>query len=68
MTNRAQQLVASGLRPTDALPSGVVLKFHVAAAMLPDRQLDADGSLRWLMDSVAAIRPDARKLIRPLNF
>jgi len=68
LTSRAQQLVASGLRPSDALPSGVVLKFHVAAAMLPDRQLDADGSLRWLMDGVNSIRPDSRKLIRPLNF
>jgi GGDEF domain-containing protein len=68
VTSRAQQLVASGLRPSDALPAGVVLKFHVAAAMLPDRQLDADGSLRWLMDGVNSIRPDSRKLIRPLNF
>jgi GGDEF domain-containing protein len=68
LANRAQQLVASGLRPSDALPAGVLLKFHVCAAMLPDRQLDADGSLRWLLEGVNAIRHDSRKLIRPLNF
>ena len=67
-STRAQQLVASGLRPSDALPAGLILKFHVASALLPDRQLDADGSLKWLLDSVNAIRHDARKLIWPLNF
>jgi diguanylate cyclase (GGDEF)-like protein len=67
-STRAQQLVASGLRSSDALPNGMVLKFQVAVAMLPDRNLDADASLNWLMDAVAAIRPDERKLIRPLNF
>jgi diguanylate cyclase (GGDEF)-like protein len=67
-TSRAQQLVASGLRPSEALPPGIVLKFQVAVALLPDRQLDGQGSLKWLMDGVSMIRPDARKLIRPLNF
>lgn len=66
--NRAQQLVASGLRPAEGLPGGIVLKFHVAAAMLPDRQLDAEGSLRWVVDGVNAIPHDSRKVIRPLNF
>lgn len=66
--NRAQQLVASGLRPAEGLPAGIVLKFHVAAAMLPDRQLDADASLRWVADAVIAIPHDSRKVIRPLNF
>lgn len=67
-TSRAQQLVASGLRETDALPTGLVLKFHVAVAMLPDRQLDAEGALTWLQDAVNAIPTESRKLIRPLNF
>lgn len=67
-TSRAQQLVASGLRSSDALPAGLTLKFHVAVAMLPDRQLDAEGALKWMHDAVNAIRPDSRKLIRPLNF
>jgi two-component system, sensor histidine kinase LadS len=67
-TSRAQQLVASGLRASDALPIGITLKFQVAVALLPDRQLDGQGSLKWLMEGVNMIRPDARKLIRPLNF
>jgi diguanylate cyclase (GGDEF)-like protein len=67
-SSRAQQLVATGLRPTDALPTGLVLKFQVAVALLPDRQLDADASLDWMLEGVNAIRSDARKLIRPLNF
>jgi diguanylate cyclase (GGDEF)-like protein len=66
--SRAQALVASGLRTSDALPSGLVLKFNVAVAMLPDRQLDAGGALAWLNEAVSSIRTDSRKLIRPLNF
>lgn len=66
--SRAQQLVAIGLRVNPALPSGLVLKFQVAAAMLPDRNLDADGSLDWLAEAVNATRPDNPKLIQPLNF
>jgi GGDEF domain-containing protein len=66
--NRAQQLVASGLRHSEALPAGIVLKFHVAAAMLPGSQLDAEGSIRWAVDGVNAIAHDSRKVIRPLNF
>jgi diguanylate cyclase (GGDEF)-like protein len=66
--SRAQQLVASGLRMSDALPPGTTLKFHVAVALLPDNNLDAPSSLKWLLDGVKAMRPDARKMIRPLNF
>jgi diguanylate cyclase (GGDEF)-like protein len=66
--SRAQQLVASGLRMSDALPPGTTLKFHVAVALLPDSDLDASASLKWLLDGVKAMRPDARKLIRALNF
>ena len=65
---RAQQVVASGLRQAEALPPGTSLKFHVAVALLPDRDLDAQGSLNWLLEAVKAMPPDARKLIRPLNF
>ena len=67
-TSRAQQLVASGLRPVEALPPGTTLKFHVTVAMLPDNDFDAPTSLRWLIDGLDSMRPDARKLIRPLNF
>ncbi|HSI52711.1 MAG: 7TM diverse intracellular signaling domain-containing protein [Ramlibacter sp.] len=67
-TGRAQQIVASGLRSSDALPQGLVLKFHIAVAMLPDRDLDAAGSLDWVVEGVSSMSPESRKLIRPLNF
>lgn len=66
--SRAQQLVASGLRPSDALPAGTTLKFHITLALLPEKDLDAAHSMKWLLDSVSAMPPEARKLIRPLNF
>jgi two-component system, sensor histidine kinase LadS len=66
--SRAQQLVASGLRHSDALPAGTTLKFNVSVALLPEKDLDAAGSVKWLVDAVNAMRPDARKLIRPLNL
>ena len=64
----AQQVVASGLRSIEALPAGTTLKFRVTVAMLPDKDLDAAGSLKWLLDALRAISPDSRKAIRPLNF
>lgn len=67
-TSRAQQLVASGLRPSDALPGDTTLKFHVAVAMLPrDRNLDAAGCIAWVREGLNTMAPDARKLIRHLN-
>jgi two-component system, sensor histidine kinase LadS len=66
--NRAQQVVASGLRSSNALPPGTTLKFHIAVALLPDKNLDAPGSMKWLLESVGAMPPDARKLIRAMNF
>lgn len=66
--SRAQQLVASGLRSSNALPPGTTLKFHVTVALLPDANLDAEGSLAWLLKGLDAMPPDVRKLIRPLNF
>jgi len=66
--NRAQELVARGLRPSTALPGGAAIKFHVAVALLPQAELDAAASLQWLLDAVNAMPPEARKLIRPMNF
>jgi two-component system, sensor histidine kinase LadS len=66
--SRAQQVVAAGLRSSDALPAGTTLKFFVAVALLPDKDLDAGGSTKWLLDAVRAMSPGARKLIRALNF
>ena len=66
--SRAQQVVAGGLRSSDALPAGATLKFYVTVALLPDKDLDAAGSIKWLLDAVNAISPGALKLIRALNF
>jgi two-component system, sensor histidine kinase LadS len=66
--SRAQQVVAAGLRSSDALPAGTTLKFFVAVALLPDKDFDAGASLKWLLDAVHAMSPGARKLIRALNF
>jgi two-component system, sensor histidine kinase LadS len=67
-TSRAQQLVASGLRDSPALPPGLLLKFQVAVALMPDQNLNAQDSLNWLADAVNSSWPDSRKLIRALNF
>ena len=66
--SRAQQVVASGLRETDALPPGLSIKFHVAAALLPHQDMGATSTLRWVLDGAKSIAADARKLIRPMNF
>lgn len=66
--SRAQALIVRGLRESDALPAGLLLKFQVAVAMLPDRQLGADGALGWLQEAVNAIPADSRKMIRAVNF
>ncbi|HEX7890170.1 MAG TPA: 7TM diverse intracellular signaling domain-containing protein [Ramlibacter sp.] len=68
VTSRAQQVVASGLRQMESLPSALTLKFHVTAAMLPDPQHDGAATLQWVHEGLDAIEPDARKLIKPLNF
>jgi two-component system, sensor histidine kinase LadS len=67
-TGRAQQLVASGLRDSASLPPGLLLKFQVAVALLPDQNLDSEGSLNWVLDALNSNWPDARKLIRAINF
>lgn len=66
--NRAQTLVARGLRSSTALPAAATIKFHVAVALLPHEGFDAAASLQWLIAGVNAMPPDARKLIRPMNF
>ena len=66
--SRAQQVIASGLRSSEALPPGTTLKFHITVALLPDRDLDPQGTMKWLLDGLKAMRPEARRLIRPLNF
>jgi len=64
----AQQIVARGLQQSEALPPTVTLRFHIAAAMLPDKAFDSAGSIEWLREAVDGMRPEARRSIRPLNF
>jgi diguanylate cyclase (GGDEF)-like protein len=66
--NRAQELVARGLRSSTVLPAGTTIKFHVAIALLPEQERDGAATLNWLLEAVNAMPPDARKLIRPVNF
>ncbi|GAC1533529.1 MAG: hypothetical protein NVS2B4_13760 [Ramlibacter sp.] len=66
--SRAQQLVASGLRNSLALPQELSLRLLVVITLLPDQQPDAESSLLWALEALAAVRPDSRKQIRPLNF
>lgn len=68
VSSRAQQVVASGLRQVEALPAALTLKFHVTASVLPHPQMDGAASLRWVLEGLEQITPDARKLIKPLNF
>jgi len=63
---RAQQIVASGLRPSSALPAELTLRLHVTVAALPGEQIDAASTLQWVMATAAAVRPDSRKQIRML--
>ncbi|HYD77286.1 sensor domain-containing diguanylate cyclase [Ramlibacter sp.] len=67
-TGRAQQIVASGLRPAPALPGSLTLRLQVVMALLPDTQPNAVAALEWALEGLAAVRPDSRKQIRPLNF
>jgi diguanylate cyclase (GGDEF)-like protein len=67
-TARAQQLVASGLRPVQALPADVTLRLLVVITLLPDQPLDAEASLLWVQGALGSIRNDSRKQIRSLNF
>lgn len=66
--SRAQQVVAGGLRQAPALPPGVMLRFQVAVAELPEDDLGADNSLSWTMDALRSIPGDARRAIRAVNF
>jgi diguanylate cyclase (GGDEF)-like protein len=64
----AQLVVARGLQQSGALPPTVTLRYSVAVAMLPDKEIDADGSLSWLREACRAIRAESRRAIRTLNF
>jgi two-component system, sensor histidine kinase LadS len=66
--SRAQHVIASGLRSSNALPATVTLKFYVCVAMLPEGDLGAEASLQAVTEGVRTVPVDVRKMIRPLNF
>jgi GGDEF domain-containing protein len=65
---KAQQIVAQGLQHSSVLPPATTLRFHVATALLPDHELDANRCLQWLGEACNAMRADPRRAIRSLNF
>jgi diguanylate cyclase (GGDEF)-like protein len=67
VSSRAQQVVASGLRQMEALPSALTLKFHVTTAVLPVPQLDGEATLQWVLDGLDQMTQDSKKLIRSLT-
>jgi hypothetical protein len=56
------------LRQAEALPKGLVIKYHLAIALLPERELDPAASLKWVREGLQSMSPGTRKLIRSLNF
>jgi diguanylate cyclase (GGDEF)-like protein len=68
----ATGILASGLRPSEQLPVGSVLRYKIVLALLPDDghelQLEAQLHMDWLGDALSDLRQDKRKSIETLNF
>lgn len=60
----ATHVVAQGLRSSDVLPDGALLRFHVALSILPMAEFDARGTLQRLLQELRLFSSDARKTIR----
>lgn len=60
----ATHVVAQGLRESDALSDGATLRFHIALAMLPLAEMNAEATLHELMHEISLITTDSRKTIR----
>ena len=67
VTNRAAQLIASGLMPLKGLKPEVTLQFHVAAVLLLERTQDAHDLLDSLAQMLADMSPRTRRPIRFLE-
>jgi two-component system, sensor histidine kinase LadS len=76
LIEKATQLLAQSLRPSEALPVGLQPKLKISVALLPDDQADALGEdaamqYQWitsLVDLAQRNEKDARKTIHALNF
>ena len=60
----ATHVVAQGLRESEVLPPGTILRFHVALGLLPMPDLDAGAALNLLQAELKDITADSRKTIR----
>ena len=60
----ATHVVAQGLRESEVLPPGTILRFHVALGLLPMPDLDAGAALNLLLAELKDITADSRKTIR----
>jgi diguanylate cyclase (GGDEF)-like protein len=72
-TSRAQQLVASGLRPVQALQPDITLRLLVVIAMLPDQPLDGAATLQWVQGalggtSTGRTHTEPRGFLGPLHI
>ena len=60
----ATHVVAQGLRESEVLSPGTILRFHVALGPLPMAELDAAASLDLLLAELKDITAESRKTIR----
>ena len=67
LNQRMVALLASGLTPQPGLQPPVPLQFHVACAMLHERNVGADSVIDELLALVASIAPGTRRPIRFLE-
>jgi two-component system, sensor histidine kinase LadS len=69
----AARIAAIGLKPSEALPVGSSLKFHITCALLPTEESDQQGDdanaqLGWLLAQAEHLEKDQRKTIRTIGF
>lgn len=64
VTERAARLIAAGLMPLPGLQPDVTLQFHVAALLLNERALEAEGIEAALAAQLGRMSPRTRRPIR----
>jgi diguanylate cyclase (GGDEF)-like protein len=64
VTDRAARLIAAGLMPLPGLKPDITLQFHIAALLLNERSLEAEGVDVALEEQLARMSPRTRRPIR----
>lgn len=64
ITDRAARLIAAGLMPLKGLKPDVTLQFHIAAALLEERMLEAPELVDTLSEVLHGMSPRTRRPIR----